>query len=198
MSQLPFADVLEGQDVRLERLEPRHMVELKLATMHEILWQFAMAEGQDFAEFLQEYLTQMATNNASGDHIAYVVIRKSDGRVLGSTRFYDISAENKRLAIGYTWYIPEAWGGTVNPETKLLLLGHAFEELGLNRVEFHVDSRNSRSVGAMTKLGAKLEGMMRQHKVVQGDFVRDTVLFSVTKTDWPHVKTGLLERLTTI
>ena len=114
--------------------------------------------------------------------------------MVGSTRFYDISIPDKRLAIGFTWYHPSVWGTPVNPETKLLLLQFAFETLSLNRVEFHIDSRNNHSINAINKLGAQQEGVLRKHKIVQSDFVRDTVLCSIIDSQWPAIKQTLLNR----
>ena len=108
---------------------------------------------------------------------------------------YDMSKQDKRLCIGFTWYIKRYWGTYVNPEAKLLMLSQVFDRLHVNRVEFHVDSRNSRSLSAMLYLGATLECIMKKHKIVQGDYVRDTALFSILKDDWQSVKNQLDMRL---
>jgi len=103
--------------------------------------------------------------------------------------------DNKKLTIGYTWYISEMRGTAINLECKLLLLTHAFENLNVNRVEFSTDARNLRSRAAIKKLGAQEEGILRQHMVVQNNHIRDTVIFSIIKSEWPNVKEGLLLRL---
>lgn len=101
-----------------------------------------------------------------------------DNKIIGSTRFYEIYPEHNRLAIGYTWYIPELWGSLANAECKLLLLWYAFLSLQMTRVEFFVDSRNERSRAAVKKLGAKEEGIMRKHILLEDGFTRDTVIYS--------------------
>jgi RimJ/RimL family protein N-acetyltransferase len=114
---------------------------------------------------------------------------------LGSTRYFHVALEHRRLEIGHTWYLPRLWGGRVNPACKLLLMTHAFEALAMNRVEFRTDGRNRRSQAALRRLGAIEEGVLRRHMIVQHGHVRDTVQFAVTDQDWPAVKNGLEARL---
>lgn len=125
----------------------------------------------------------------------FVVRRLADRKILGSTRFYDIHSEHCRMTIGYTWYIPEVWGSYVNPTCKYLLLKYAFEETGSNRIEFQVDVRHAHSRAAVKKLGAKEEGILRQHMVLEDGFIRDTAIYSIVKSDWPEVQLSLQARL---
>jgi len=103
--------------------------------------------------------------------------------------------KHHRVEIGSTWYVPAVWSTRINPECKLLLLAHAFEVLGMNRVSFCTDIRNTRSQAAIAKLGAVKEGILRSHMITQGGRVRDTVLFSIVLADWPAVKAQLTARL---
>jgi RimJ/RimL family protein N-acetyltransferase len=103
--------------------------------------------------------------------------------------------KHRRIEIGSTWYRPELWGTAINPECKLLLLAHAFEVLGVNRVALITDGQNERSQAAIAKLGAVREGVLRSHMVVQGGRVRDTVVFSITATEWPAVRQRLVGRV---
>lgn len=157
------------------------------------IFKFNMTPGQPLKTYMASYIDLLKSHQENEKHNIYVVHHQN--RVCGITQFYNISPENKSLAIGYTWYHPSLWGTVVNPETKLLLLTHVFEELNYNRVEFHVDSDNHRFVGAMTKLGAVKEGVLRKHRIVRGGFARDTVLFSIIKDDWFGVKDRLALRL---
>lgn len=125
----------------------------------------------------------------------FVVRRVVDGEIIGSTRYYNISQEHHRLTIGYTWYIVDVWGTVVNPECKYLLLRHAFETLHINRVELLTDVRNLRSRAAIKKLGAIEEGILRWHMIVEDGRIRDTVVHSIIKSEWPPVKLGIEARL---
>jgi RimJ/RimL family protein N-acetyltransferase len=110
---------------------------------------------------------------------------------VGSTRFLNIRPEHRSLEIGWTWLGQEWQRTAVNTETKLLLLSHAFERLGCVRVEFKTDARNERSQQALERIGAVREGVMRNHMIVQGNYVRDSVYFSVIDRDWLGVKERL-------
>jgi RimJ/RimL family protein N-acetyltransferase len=127
--------------------------------------------------------------------VSFVVITLSDNKIVGSTRFYEINPEHKKLALGFTWYLPEVWGSLVNPECKLLLLQYAFEVLQVNRVEFFIDSRNARSRAAVKKLGATEEGILRQHIILEDGFIRDTILYSILKSEWPAVLSNNSKRI---
>ncbi|HEX5632975.1 MAG TPA: GNAT family protein, partial [Gemmatimonadales bacterium] len=117
------------------------------------------------------------------------------GAVVGSTSYLDVVPRHRRVEIGSTWYRPDQWGTAVNPECKLMLLGHAFEVLGVNRVALVTDALNHRSQAAIAKLGAVREGVLRAHMVAQEGRVRDTVVFSIVRAEWPAVRDGLLARL---
>ena len=118
----------------------------------------------------------------------------ANGREVGSTRFLAIALENRRAEIGWTWLRRSVWGTGVNVETKLLLLEHAFERRGLQRVEFKTDARNLRSRGALLALGAKFEGIARKHMVIP-EGSRDSAWYAIVDDDWPEVKARLRRRL---
>ena len=125
----------------------------------------------------------------------YAVRLIATGEVIGGTSYIEPNAQHKRVEIGWTWYRPDHWAGAVNPECKLLLLAHAFDTLGLNRVQLVTDLLNTRSQAAIAKLGATREGVLRSHAITRGGRVRDTVVFSIIASEWPAVKAGLLARL---
>jgi RimJ/RimL family protein N-acetyltransferase len=117
------------------------------------------------------------------------------GAVAGTSSYLDVSVGDARLEIGWTTYAPPVWGTAVNPETKLLLLEHAFEVLGAGRVQLKTDVRNVRSQQAIARLGARYEGTLRRYQRRADGTVRDTVLFSVLAEEWPAVRDGLRARL---
>jgi len=117
------------------------------------------------------------------------------GAVAGMSSYLDVAAADARLEIGFTTYAPVVWASAVNPETKLLLLGHAFETLHAGRVQLKTDVRNTRSQQAIARLGARYEGTLRRYQRRDDGTVRDTVLFSITAEDWPAVRDGLRARL---
>src|SRR5205807_5742557 len=125
----------------------------------------------------------------------FTVRRISDDEVIGTTSLGDTELTHQRTHLGWTAYIPSAWGTVVNPECKLLLLTHAFDECGFGRVKIQTDLINERSQAAIAKLGAVREGVLRRHMVRADGSIRDTVVFSVIIDEWPAVKAGLQTRL---
>ena len=119
------------------------------------------------------------------------------GAAVGTSSYLDVSVPDARLEIGHTTYTPAVWGGAVNPEAKLLLLGHAFDVLHAGRVQLKTDVRNVRSQLAIARLGARYEGTLRRYQRRSDGTVRDTVLFSITAEEWPAVDAGLRGRLYT-
>lgn len=184
---------LLGQHIVLEPLIAAHHAEFFQITQDERIWQYlpysAIADG--FEQWFVKALTKMA----SAEHVVYVVRRISDNQVIGSTRFYEIAAKHQSLKIGHTWYVPAAQGTVVNPEAKLLLLTQAFEDLNFNRVELMTDSRNAASRAAILKLGATQEGILRQHMILDNGYIRDSVVFSILKSEWGGVKEKLQLRI---
>jgi RimJ/RimL family protein N-acetyltransferase len=187
------ATVLTGSRVRLDPLEEIHREALKAAADDDSIWEHmtVLARGSGFDAWFDAALAEL---NAGRRH-PFAVRRHSDGALIGSTSYLDPMPAHLRVEIGSTWYMQSAWGNLVNPECKYLLLAHAFETLGLNRVSFCTDLRNTRSQAAIAKLGAIREGVLRYHMITQGGRVRDTVLFSIIAADWPKVKAGLEGRL---
>jgi N-acetyltransferase len=121
----------------------------------------------------------------------------SVGTVIGISCYLDVSVTDARLEIGSTLHRPSVWGTAVNPEAKLLLLGHAFDKLGVGRVQLQTDIRNIRSQRAIAGLGATYEGTLRRHKRRGDGTVRDSVLFSITAEEWPGIRKRLTERIVT-
>ena len=125
----------------------------------------------------------------------FAIIDNASGKAVGMTTYMNIDAANKRLEIGSTWYRKSAQRTPLNTECKLLLLKHAFEDLGCNCVEFRTHFLNSQSRRAIERLGAKLDGVLRSHMVMSNGTLRDTAAYSIIASEWPAVKANLLLRL---
>ena len=125
----------------------------------------------------------------------FVVKTREDGQVIGSTSYLLVDFEQKTAEIGSTWYIPAVQGIKVNPECKYLLMKHAFEDWGANRVQFVTDVNNIHSQRAILRLGAKFEGKLRNHKIRADGSLRDSMVYSVVRDEWPAVQEGLLARI---
>jgi RimJ/RimL family protein N-acetyltransferase len=123
------------------------------------------------------------------------VVRSLDGTLIGSSSYLNVDAANGRLEIGNTWYVASARRSGVNSETKLLMLGHAFDELGCVAVEFRTHFFNSTSRAAIERLGAKLDGVLRSHQVLPDGSRRDTVVYSILDIEWLAVRNNLRYRL---
>ncbi len=191
----PAPLTLEGRTVRLEPLAPSHATDLADA---------ASLDPDGFAYMPASPLTAEAQASAiaealelaeSGAQVPFALIDLASGRAIGSTRYLDISVPDERIEIGWTWIAAPYRGGIANPEMKLLLLGHAFDELGANRVALKTDARNFRSQQAIAKLGATREGVLRQHMVMPDGHRRDTVYYSILAFEWPAARDRLTQRV---
>ena len=147
--------------------------------------------GDDFDDWF-DYTMERYSNE---EHLPFAVRRRLDNKVVGTTRFYDIVPEHLRLAIGSSWYTKDAQGTLVNPECRFLLLSYAFDELNVNRVELITDPLNLNSRAAMQILGAVEEGVIRNHMIYKDGRIRDSVLFSIIKSEWPNVRNRLIKKL---
>ncbi|WP_316570050.1 GNAT family protein [Neobacillus sp. YIM B06451] len=183
-----------GKHVILEAMEATHSDELWEAGKSTEIWQFIATKILSKGEMEQAVKTALEEKNR-GIQFPFIIRRKSDGKIIGSTRYLDISPQNNSLEIGWTWLNPSAWKTAVNTECKYLLLKTAFEGLGINRVQLKTDSRNIVSQKAIERIGAVMEGVLRQERKLQDGFIRDTVVYSILASEWPTVKEGLLKKL---
>lgn len=184
---------LSGPGVVLEPLTLEHREPLREAAGDDqSIWTyFTTVRGADFDDWF-DYSTERYD---AGDLYPFAVRHRADDRIIGSTRYYDMAPEHLRLGIGSTWYTGSARGTLINSEVRLLTLTYAFEVLSVNRVEMITDPFNLSSRAAMKILGAVEEGVIRQHMIYDDGRVRDSVLFSIIRTEWPGVRDRLLQRL---
>lgn len=190
----PKPVTLTGRYVTLVPLQLEHADELHRAALQDPKT-FTYMSRSPLREGPVEYVAQILEAQAMGEFLAFAVVNNSDGEVVGSTRYGDIAVEHRRLEIGWTWLAPLLRGTRANPEMKLLLLGHAFERLGCQRVALKSDSRNLRSLRAIENIGAVREGVLRRHIVLPDGHARDTVYYSILAEEWPGVRKLLLERV---
>lgn len=190
----PDPGLLLGEVVRLEPLSERHGDELWQAAQAPEIWSL-MLERLETRAGVDTYLQTALDYGQSGTGAAFAVRCAADGRVVGCTRYMEVSRIHHRLEVGGTWYHPRVWGTQVNPEAKLLLLSYAFEVWQARRVQLKTDALNLHSQAAIRKLGAVYEGTLRAYQVRPDGSSRDTAMFSVTKAEWPMVKQGLMARL---
>lgn len=188
--QAPQPTTLAGNHVMLVPLGPEHAQDLFEAASYDEVWTWlSLKRPQELAD-MAELITQAV---ADPDRLAFAVLQ--DGRAVGSTSYLDIDLSVGGLEVGWTWYTPSVWATKVNPECKLLMLGHAFDDLGAGRVLLKTDGRNTRSQAAIRKLGAAYDGTLRHHKLRSDGSVRDSAYFSILASEWPAVRASLQARL---
>ena len=184
---------LTGRHVTLEPLAPAHATGLAEAVedgrLYD-LWYTNVPEAKDVATYVDGALAKQA----KGEQLAFAV-RDAAGRVVGSTRFYDLAPETPRLQIGYTWYAASVQRTGLNTEAKLLLLGYAFDTMRCASVGLQTSWFNLASRAAIARLGAKEEGITRNHVRHRDGSLRDTVNFSILDTEWACVRRNLQARL---
>ncbi len=180
--------------MRLEPLEQRHHDGLCEAIRDGNLWELPVTLVPHPDE-VRGFIDDAVAARAEGTQFAYATVDRATGRIAGSTRLMAVNAANRRLEIGWT-FLGRTWQRTgLNREAKLLMLTHAFEVLGMNRVELLTDVRNSASRAAIAALGATQEGVLRHHMVMRDGWIRDTAVFSITRPEWPDAKRALADRL---
>jgi RimJ/RimL family protein N-acetyltransferase len=193
---MSFADVpvLKNDWVVLEPLSNDHLDGLAEAVKVDQLWRTWYTNIPAPEEMAAE-ITRRQELQAEGLMAPWAVVDPATGRAVGMTTFMNLEPENRRLEIGSTWLGRSAQGTGINPAAKLLLLQRAFGDLDCIAVEFRTHWHNQQSRAAIARLGAKQDGVLRNHKIIKGGTVRDTVVFSIIDREWPTVRYGLQQRL---
>lgn len=141
---------------------------------------------------MHRYVTTALDELQRGVSLPFVIVDQASGQIIGSTRYGNIEVAHRRLEIGWTWLTPAFQRSRANTEAKLLLLTHAFEILGMHRVELKTDALNAKSRAAIGRIGATQEGIFRRHMITASGRVRDTVYFSIIDSEWPAIKAKLI------
>jgi RimJ/RimL family protein N-acetyltransferase len=183
---------LEMHAVRLAPLAPHHAIGLRAAAHDGALWQLRTTSVPE-PDQVDDYIARAIEDRPS--RFAFAVLDAASGTIIGSTGYHDIVPALDRVEIGYTWYARSHQRSHVNTCCKLMLLGHAFDTLGCAVVSFRTDNFNFASQAAITRLGAKPDGVIRHHALRRDNTVRDTHIYSITRGEWPEVQAQLEYRL---
>jgi len=190
----PEPVTLGNRYVRLEPLTPDHVPALARVGLDPALWPWIPAPITS-ADGMRAYVERALDEQAHGVSLPFAIVDALRDDVVGTTRYAAIDPPNRRLEIGWTWIARDRQRTPINTSAKRLLLGHAFDTLGANRVELKTDVLNQQSRAAILRIGATQEGILRQHVRCVSGRMRDTVYFSVLADEWPAVRHRLDERL---
>jgi RimJ/RimL family protein N-acetyltransferase len=185
---------LEGRHALLEPLARAHLQRLAEVGLDEGLWRWiptAVRTREEMAAYIETALDEQQR----GVSLPFAIVEKATGRAIGSTRYGNIDRTHHRVEIGWTWVAREWQRTAMNTEAKYLLLKHAFESLGCMRVELKTDSLNEKSRAAILRIGAKEEGIFRNHMITASGRIRHSAYYSIIDSEWPGVKARLEARL---
>ena len=185
---------LVGNYAALELLDQKHEQDLQESVADGQLYQLWYTTVPD-ADGIQLEIERRLALREVGSMLPFAVIDQSSNRAVGMTTYMNIDAVNKRVEIGSTWYRKSVQRTPINTECKLLLMTHAFEELNCIAVEFRTHVMNQKSRQAIERLGAKFDGILRSHSILDNGTLRDTAVYSVIEPEWPAVKVNLQHKL---
>ena len=188
--------VLEGRHVRLEPLSPGHVDGMLDALADEEVWRYLPTVQPCTHDEMADHLAELHRRQWAGLQLPWAQVEPGTGTVIGVTSYHDIDPASRSLGIGHTMVGRRWWRTGVNTEAKLMLLEHAFETLGAQKVFWFTDIRNERSQRAIARLGATRDGLIRRHRLRPDGTWRDTVLFAMTVDEWPAARERLRQRLT--
>ena len=184
--------ILEDESVLLRPLQQTDIDNLLPFALYETdTWQFSSKSAAG-KEGMEQYISEALAARDAGKEYPFIVFDKVKGLYAGCTRFYDIQPNNQSLQLGYTWYGEKFRGTKLNKHCKFLLLGFAFEKLGMERVQFMAHAQNERSIAAMKSIGCTVEGILRSHQPTADGGRRDSIILSILKDEWFD---GVKERL---
>ncbi|MBI5351408.1 MAG: GNAT family N-acetyltransferase [Chloroflexi bacterium] len=186
---------LSGQHVCLEPLSESHVKGLSEIGIGQDFWNFMLYGNMQTEADIRNWILDLLGRAEKGTDLPFAVIHLASGRVAGATRYLNILPKDRGLEVGGTWYGTEFQRTAVNTECKYLLLTHAFESLKCIRVQIKTDLRNVRSQKAIERIGAKKEGILRNHMILPDGRFRDSVFYSILDSEWPQVKKNLEEML---
>jgi len=186
---------LQGKHVRLEPLSEAHIPGLTEIGAGQDFWHFMLYGDMNTEADMRGWVEDIMARETKAGDLPFAVIHLESGRVAGATRYLNIAPKDRGLEVGGTWYGKDFQRTAVNTECKYLLLQHAFETLKAIRVQIKTDSRNERSQQAIERIGAKLEGTLRNHMILPDGYIRHSVFYSILDSEWPDVKKNLEDML---
>jgi len=186
---------LEGRIVVVEPLAARHEPGLWRAASDPEVWRWLPWNGGESEKTFHTWMEEALDRTAVGVDCAFAVLDAESSEPVGSTRYLALRPEHLGVEIGWTWLGPAAWRTGANAEAKLLLLEHAFSDLGCMRVEFKTDALNTRARAALEALPARFEGIFEKHMLVRGGTVRDSAWYAIIDDEWPAVRANLERRV---
>jgi RimJ/RimL family protein N-acetyltransferase len=192
MTSAPFA--LEGRRVRLVPLTLEHLDQFAAIGTAPELWSATTIRVVTRTD-MQDYLQRALAEQAAGTAVPFAIVDRRSGEIVGSTRFHSLAPEHRKLEIGFTWIAPPWQRTGVNPESKFLLLRHAFEAWGCRRVQFTANAINERSRRAIERIGGRFELILRHHRLSPHLGPCDIAVYSIIASEWPEVRTALESRL---
>jgi RimJ/RimL family protein N-acetyltransferase len=187
---------LQGEHVRLEPMTEAHVPGLAEIGVGQTFWDFMLYGEMTTQEDMRNWVLDILNRASKGTDLPFVVIHRESGKVAGATRYLNILPNDRGLEVGGTWYGPDYQRTPVNTECKYLLLTHAFETLKYIRVQLKTDQRNERSQKAIERIGAKKEGVLRNHMILPDGRYRHSVYYSIIDSEWADVKKNLEAKLT--
>lgn len=184
---------LQTGDIRLRPLLEGDLAALTQLAADPAIWKTHREKYFEADTFKSKWFEPALEKAQQGKRCPFTI--ELDGKIVGSSSFYEIDDKHKRLTIGYTWFSPACWGSKLNVTSKFLMFEHVFETLSYQRIAFCIDEENIRSRKAVEKLGVQFEGILRKHVVRPDGSIRNSAIYSVIDDDWPEVKSALLDRL---
>jgi N-acetyltransferase len=182
---------LTGTHALLKPLTEAHVPGLAEIGIGQNFWHFMLYGDMNTEADIRNWVQDILGRAEKGTDLPFVAIDLASGRVAGATRYLNIMPKDRGLEIGGTWYGTEFQRTAINTECKYLLMTHAFETLGAIRVQLKTDSRNERSQRAIERIGAKKEGVLRNHMILPDGYIRHSAFYSILDTEWPDVKKNL-------
>ncbi|WP_044639819.1 GNAT family N-acetyltransferase [Risungbinella massiliensis] len=184
---------LVNEQIELVPMQLEHAEELYQHANPEI-WEYMLVQIETMEQF-QHWMSQAIEQRNSGTALPFIVKLRESGEVIGTTRLYDLNLTHRTAELGSTWYSADYQRSFVNTTCKLLLLKYCFEKLDLIRVQIKTDERNIRSQKAIERMGATKEGILRNERQLASGYIRNAVVYSIIRKEWPQVKEGLIAKL---
>jgi RimJ/RimL family protein N-acetyltransferase len=190
-----YPPTLEGSVVRMEPLAEQHREGLRDALGDPAVWRWTRIDASTSSAAFDAWFDEALELTAARREFAFATVDIASTRPVGSSRYLSFRPDDRGLEIGWTLVGPAAWGGGANSEAKLLMLEHAFLQLGCARVEFKTDARNERARSALAALPSTFEGIFRKHMLMYGGRWRDSAWYAITDDDWPAAREQLQQRV---